>query len=690
MLPYFCSGLKRRQPPTAETALRSYSQSFETDSVFCLKILEIKGRTSNNTPHFIMSRITYDFDVSQPVKIADRKAASAKLPRTAKTGFEANHFENRLELHLAPEPTVSIDRTESTDSLIQQSWSTFSRLDNSQRELMLKGILARCSPKQTQFISTLLKLKSFESVKVADQFTIPKFDSRNNDSEKKVKPKFDAKINNSDIKKHVGSLNTNIYLKLFNGKIDPETLAKQAAMAGPENAKFLIQLLAARCSKFQRVAEIVTKLTKEIEESASEQIFFDCILDSADAMYGSIYLATKMPGKLKLLKSNWPTDRTDISTSKIYGYQRVICAQTCNACNVKSSDDFKDVGDYYDELQPACILAIPVYGEDLRVVGIIELVNKSSGNPFFNEQDLAIVSFLASILSLKLFQIHGGSKGNRKQESIQKNFFESTKGITSETDVGDLISAVIKTARDILSAERCSIFLVDEENGQLWSRVAQGSLVEIRLPLGQGISGHVATTGEVLNISDPYNDPRFNRTFDSKNGFKTRNILCTPMRDSAGKIIGVIQAINKLPLGDTFSSGDAIEILSFCSVVASTIQTSLDYHALKKEMFGVMMARVALSSMLQAVPNMLLGLNSSGKVTYINNTKLFNMGDFVSLLAHTSYQNWLGADNYQLQEDITSALAGNFSSIVRKNYKFSLRGHEVPHHVNYRCFFVLS
>jgi adenylate cyclase len=59
----------------------------------------------------------------------------------------------------------------------------------------------------------------------------------------------------------------------------------------------------------------------------------------------------------------------------------------------------------------------------------------------------------------------------------------------------------MRTARDLVSAERCTLFLVDRDNEQLWSKVAHGS-GEIRMPMTQGISGHVACTGEILNIPD--------------------------------------------------------------------------------------------------------------------------------------------------------------------------------------------
>ena len=79
----------------------------------------------------------------------------------------------------------------------------------------------------------------------------------------------------------------------------------------------------------------------------------------------------------------------------------------------------------------------------------------------------------------------------------------------------------------MLEADRSTLFLVDEAKQELWSRVAKGKdLSEIRIPLSAGIAGHVARTGETVNIADAYRDPRFNIDVDHRTGYHTRTILC--------------------------------------------------------------------------------------------------------------------------------------------------------------------
>ena len=87
---------------------------------------------------------------------------------------------------------------------------------------------------------------------------------------------------------------------------------------------------------------------------------------------------------------------------------------------------------------------------------------------------------------------------------------------------------------------------MDKEKQELWAKIAQGDdITEIRLPIGKGLAGYVAKTGEVVNIPDAYSDPRFNPEIDKKSGFHTHNVLCMPMRNKEGEIVGVFQFLNK-------------------------------------------------------------------------------------------------------------------------------------------------
>ena len=124
---------------------------------------------------------------------------------------------------------------------------------------------------------------------------------------------------------------------------------------------------------------------------------------------------------------------------------------------------------------------------------------------------------------------------------------DASKIVNSAIDIDKLLGLILDVATRSINADRGTLYLVDRQTHELWSMVTQGDdVVEIRLPMGKGLAGYVGETGEVVNIADAYKDSRFNPEIDMKSGYKTHNVLCMPMRDKEGRIVGVFQFLNKL------------------------------------------------------------------------------------------------------------------------------------------------
>ncbi|XP_011498847.1 PREDICTED: cGMP-dependent 3',5'-cyclic phosphodiesterase-like [Ceratosolen solmsi marchali] len=148
----------------------------------------------------------------------------------------------------------------------------------------------------------------------------------------------------------------------------------------------------------------------------------------------------------------------------------------------------------------------------------------------------------------------------------------SKKLFTRLGDLTDLLREIMTEARKLTKAERCSLFLLEAEHQELVAKVFDGlpteeSTQEMRIPLGQGIAGHVAITGKLLNIRNAYDHPLFYRGIDEATGFKTRNILCFPIRDENG-IIGVAQLCNKINglYFDVFDEEVAMAFSIYCGI----------------------------------------------------------------------------------------------------------------------------
>jgi adenylate cyclase len=120
-----------------------------------------------------------------------------------------------------------------------------------------------------------------------------------------------------------------------------------------------------------------------------------------------------------------------------------------------------------------------------------------------------------------------------------------TRLAAMETLDDALEELVTITSRET-GSDRVTLFLNDEETGELYSRVALGKIRrEIRVLNSTGIAGHVFSSGESMIIHDAYSEPHFNRAVDEQTGYETRNILCTPIRTVKGETIGVAQCLNK-------------------------------------------------------------------------------------------------------------------------------------------------
>jgi putative methionine-R-sulfoxide reductase with GAF domain len=138
--------------------------------------------------------------------------------------------------------------------------------------------------------------------------------------------------------------------------------------------------------------------------------------------------------------------------------------------------------------------------------------------------------------------------------------------------------------RQVLDVDRCSVYLVDENQQELWTIVAHGMEGrEIRLPLSKGLAGHVASTGEILNIRDAYRDQRFDRAVDISTGYRTTSVLSLPIKNKTGVIIGVVQVLNKRH--GLFNKDDEELLGSVAAVAAIAIENAQLYRRSKNQVF---------------------------------------------------------------------------------------------------------
>lgn len=165
-----------------------------------------------------------------------------------------------------------------------------------------------------------------------------------------------------------------------------------------------------------------------------------------------------------------------------------------------------------------------------------------------------------------------------RQDAKLACILEISSALGRTFHIDDLLKVIVAKTTELIDAERSTLFLVDHDTQELWSKIIQGTTnVEIRLAIGQGVAGWVAKTGKSLNIRDAYNDPRFNKKVDESTGYQTRNILCQPIRNLQGDIIGVIQVLNRV--SGNFTDSDEYMLSAIAAQAAIAIENSKLYLA---------------------------------------------------------------------------------------------------------------
>ncbi|XP_029461742.1 dual 3',5'-cyclic-AMP and -GMP phosphodiesterase 11A [Rhinatrema bivittatum] len=177
-----------------------------------------------------------------------------------------------------------------------------------------------------------------------------------------------------------------------------------------------------------------------------------------------------------------------------------------------------------------------------------------------------------------------------KETNEREFFLELVKDISNELNLTSLSYKILIFVCIMVDADRCSLFLVEGGAGKksLVSKffdVHAGATLlpscstensnEVQVPWGKGIIGYVAEHGETVNIPDAYQDRRFSDEIDKLTGYKTKSLLCMPIRNSDGEVIGVAQAINKTPGGAPFTEDDEKVMhmyLPFCGIAISNAQ----------------------------------------------------------------------------------------------------------------------
>jgi len=161
-----------------------------------------------------------------------------------------------------------------------------------------------------------------------------------------------------------------------------------------------------------------------------------------------------------------------------------------------------------------------------------------------------------------------GTGGEMNKDEVTK-IINAMELVNSTVKIDDLLTSIVNVATDLTSADRGTLYLVDKEKGELWSKIAMGTEPkEIRLKLGEGIAGTVARTKKIENIKDVSSHPMFKKDVDKSSGYVTRNMLCFPLKNKEEEVIGVLQLLNSKKGEFTEHDEEVLSMISINTAIA--------------------------------------------------------------------------------------------------------------------------
>lgn len=163
-------------------------------------------------------------------------------------------------------------------------------------------------------------------------------------------------------------------------------------------------------------------------------------------------------------------------------------------------------------------------------------------------------------------------------EKSYKKLAEFGKNLLNQTSLIDGLPLISKYAKEVIGADRCSIFINDLQKQELWTTLADG-VEKIVVPQNRGIVGHTLKAKKPVVANDAYSDPNFLSDVDKETGYSTKNLITAPIFNSKREIVGILQLLNK---EDGFSNEDVRFMIFFAHYISGFIELVNLYELEKK------------------------------------------------------------------------------------------------------------
>lgn len=279
------------------------------------------------------------------------------------------------------------------------------------------------------------------------------------------------------------------------------------------------------------------------------------------------------------------------------------------------------------------MLCGPMRNLNGEVLGVLQIINKHGG-PFKKTDESLFKAFAyQTAIAIENFRLYQKLVKEHERMAI---VYDISNSVAHTLDLDALFVEIVNRISQALNAQRSSLFLVDEDTGELWAKVAEASEIkEIRFPMTQGLAGYVARSGELLNVGDAYSDPRFSKEIDRRTGFRTRAVLGAPVKNRQGKIIGVTQVMNKKT--GTFDTDDEELLLAISSQIAVVLENARLFDRTNK-------MEKYLTRVQDSISNAIITLDDQYRVNMVNRPAARLFGLTTDMFMDRDIRDVLGRD----------------------------------------------
>lgn len=315
------------------------------------------------------------------------------------------------------------------------------------------------------------------------------------------------------------------------------------------------------------------------------------------------------------------------------------------------------------------MLTLPLLNEQGDLIAVVQLINKLKSDyrleassyeridrQGFTREDEALYEEFSPLIRLILESSKSFYVATQNQRAAEA-LLEATRSLASSSlNLEETLKRVMDEAKKLMNADRSTLWILDRERNDLWTKLPQadGSLKEARVQMGVGFAGKVAQTRQPLNIPfDAYNhsDGANSKKFDQLNGYRTSSLLCMPVFNADGELIGVTQLVNKKKSGEfapynpedwpnapecwkaSFNRSDQDFMQAFNIQAGVAIQNAKLFETVKQQYAQIQQQEQMQRDILRSLTNGVLSTNAAGEIIAANPSakRLLGLSDEDSL-----------------------------------------------------------